>query len=221
MYKLIRLLKRPTVVDPTAFQAEWLTEAQQHAHTIPGLYGYVQNHCLPGAYRKMEPIFDGFSEEYYDTEEALSARCMLRQSPITIENRARTTLMPVSVAVLQPGNVPIDAIKSIELIRRRPDVTQYDFDLYWLERHGALARAIPFLRYEQNHLTPTAAEVPGIPFHGAAITWFSNVDDMRAAARIEAYRRTRADEINFLEGQSPLLLTKTEIVLYDSHTPTF
>ncbi|MGH6614602.1 EthD domain-containing protein [Sphingomonas sp.] len=221
MHKLIRLLKRPGGLDPTTFAAKWLADAQAHAQEIPGLVGYVQNHCLPGAYRKMEPIFDGYSEEYYATPEERDARGTPAGSPIAMECKARCVTLPVTVAVLQPGDVPEGAIKSIELIRRRPDVSQADFDLYWLERHGPLARAIPFLRYEQNHLTPAAAAAPAIPFHGAAITWFETTDDMRSAARIEAYRRTRADEINFLEGPSPLLLATSRVVLRSDHTPGF
>ena len=94
----------------------------------------------------------------------------MADSLIGKENHARATLLPVTVAVLHDDCVPSDAIKSLELIRRRPDLTHPQFDRYWQERHGPLARAVPFLRYEQNHLTSDAADRTDISFHGAAIT---------------------------------------------------
>lgn len=224
MHKLIRLVKRLSHVDPIDFQTSWLADAKENAALIPGLAGYVQNHCLAGAYRKGDPIFDGFSEEYYVSADTLAARCAAVSSQIAAENHARTTLLPVTTAVLQPGNIPPGAIKSIELIRRRADLSQRDFDRYWLEHHGPLARAIPFLRYEQNHLTEIAAAsaaIDGLAYHGAAVTWFDSVEAMRAVVRTEAYRLIRDDERNFLEGQSPALLTTTHIVLRDGDTPAF
>ena len=219
MHKLIRLLKRPAGTDPERFQAEWLDQAIAALPALGGLEGYVLNLCLPGAYRKMEPVFDGYAEEYYASKEALAMRCGMADSPIGMENHARATLLPVTVAVLHDGGVPPDAIKSLELIRRRPDLTHSQFDRYWEEQHGPLACAVPFLRYEQNHLTPDAADRPDISFHGAAITWFDSIADMRTAALTEAYRDIRADERNFLDGISPVLLTTARVLLSGNCTP--
>jgi uncharacterized protein (TIGR02118 family) len=216
MHKLIRLVKRLSPADPIDFHARWLADAKENAALFPGLAGYVQNHCLAGAYRKGEPIFDGFSEEYYVSADMLAARCAAVTSQIAAENHARTTLLQVTTAVLQPGNIPPGAIKSIELIQRRAGLSQRDFDRYWLEHHGPLARAIPFLRYEQNHLTEIAAAsaaIDGLAYHGTAVTWFDSVEARRAVARSEAYRRIRDDERNFLGCPSSALLTTTHDLL--------
>jgi uncharacterized protein (TIGR02118 family) len=200
MHKLIRLRRRPAGIAPDAFHVAWLAEARAILDTLPGLVGYVQNHCLAGGYRAREPLFDGYAEEYYASAEAHDAAALARGGDL---------VLPVEVTIIRDGPQPPDAIKSIELIRRRPDLSHADFGDYWRERHGPLACAIPFLRYEQNHLTDAAAHDPAIAFHGAAITWFGSTAEMRMVAESHVYRRTRADEANFLDGVSPVLLTNT------------
>jgi uncharacterized protein (TIGR02118 family) len=194
MYKLIRLRRRPAGTAPDAFHAAWLAEARATLDTHPGLVGYVQNHCLAGGYRAREPLFDGYAEEYYASAGARDASA----SP-----DGDDLVLPAEVTIMRDGLPPPDAIKSIELIRRRPDLSHADFGRYWRERHGPLACAIPFLRYEQNHLTDAATHNPAIAFHGAAITWFGSTAEMRMVAESDAYRHTRADEANFLDGVSP------------------
>ena len=198
MHKLIRLRRRPAGMAPDAFHVAWLAEAQAALDAAPALAGYVQNHCLAGGYRKGEPLFDGYAEEFYASAEARDAAALPNGDEL---------ILPVEVAIIRDSYTPPDAIKSVELIRRRPDLDHADFDRYWRERHGPLACAIPFLRYEQNHLTPAAARDPAIAFHGAAVTWFASTAEMRGVAESDAYRRTRADEANFLSGVSPVLLT--------------
>lgn len=212
-FKLIRLLKRPDGHSPEAFRAAWRDEAQGAALTISGLVGYVQNFCLPGAYRTRTPLFDGYAEEYYASHDARAARCLGADAPMAMEARAQQMLLlPVSAIVVKPGATPTDAIKSVELIRRREDMTMEDFGRYWRERHGPLACTLPFLRYEQNHLAICGGSAGDVPFDGAAITWFPDTDSMRATASLPAYRSVRADEANFLQGTSPVLLTTAHIV---------
>ena len=198
MHKLIRLRRRPAGMATDAFHDVWLAEARAALDGIPGLVGYVQNHCLAGGYRKREPLFDGYTEEYYTSADARDAQVLSDGDDV---------VLPVEVTVIRDGTTPPDVIRSIELIRRRPGLSHADFSRYWREHHGPLACAIPFLRYEQNHLTPAAARDPAIAFHGAAVTWFASTAEMRMVAGSDAYRRTRADEANFLTGVSPVLLT--------------
>ncbi len=198
MYKLIRLRRRPPGMAPDVFHAAWLAEVRTMLDTSPELVGYVQNHCLAGGYRNREPLFDGYAEEYFASPDARNAQSTRGDGGL---------ILPVDVTVIRDGAPPSDAIKSIELIRRRSDLGHDDFGRYWRGHHGPLACAIPFLRYEQNHLTAAAAHDPAIAFHGAAITWSGSTAEMRMAAASDAYRRIRADEANFLDGPSPVLLT--------------
>ncbi len=108
----------------------------------------------------------------------------------------------------KPGPVPASFVKNYELVTKRPDMDQAEFDRYWTQVHGPLAAAIPTIRrYVQAHLSPGMREHRTAPFDGLAITWFDDVAAMRAGARTEAYARTRADERNFLAGELPFVIT--------------
>ena len=48
---------------------------------------------------------------------------------------------------------------------------------------------------------------------GVALTWFTDTGAMRDAARTEQYRRTRADEDNFLTVPLDFVITKEHVVI--------
>lgn len=218
MHKLIRLVKRASGIAPDAFQEHWLGAARANKPCIDGLVRYEQNHTLLGVYARREPAFDGYSEEWFDTAEARDARCAqlakATHAPTVsgLFDDARTVVLPVEVHVILDRDVPTGAIKSTELIRRRPDLSHAEFTRYWKERHGPLACGIPFLRYEQNHLA-AGAENCGLAFDGVATVWFPSTDAMRAIPAMPEHAATRADEANFLDGISPAILARNHVVL--------
>ena len=67
-------------------------------------------------------------------------------------------------------------IKTISIVKKRPDITREEFYNYWENVHGSLvARHIPGLRrYIQDHFI----EVPGYNEEGDGIieTWYDDVD---------------------------------------------
>ena len=67
-------------------------------------------------------------------------------------------------------------IKTISIVKKRPDITREEFYGYWKDVHGPLvARHIPGLRkYIQNHYI----EVSGYNEEGDGIieTWYDDVD---------------------------------------------
>jgi len=202
--KFIVLLRRPRGMTPPDFHEQWLVEGMAAAAAGgAGVTGYVKNHTRSGAYRATEPPFDGYAEIWRDDDgpTALSS----------LERSCAAVTLPVDVFVIRDGDVPEGAVKSIELIRRRHDLPRAEFGRYWRQHHGPLACAIPFLRYEQNHLAADVANA--MPFDGAAITWFHSTDEMRATVGTPAYERTRADELSFLALPSAVLLTDTHVLL--------
>ena len=202
--KYIVLLRRPREMDATEFHERWSAEgAKLASHRPPGLAGYVQNPTRAGAYRSGNPAFDGYAELWLNTEGPVL------NTPL--EQDCEAVCLAAETYVIRSGDVPGAAVKSIELIRRRQDMAPTDFRGYWRENHGPLACGIPFLRYEQNHVR-TDANLAS-PFDGAAITWFTTMDDMRATVRTIAYERTRADEPNFLLLPSLVLLTDTRVLV--------
>ena len=119
--------------------------------------------------------------------------------------------------VIKDGVVPDNAIKSISFLHFRDTLSPEAAQTYWHEVHGPIAAEIPVLRrYTQSHVRLGAYRGGQRPAcDGLAITWFDSVDAMRESATTEAYRRTRADEPNFIaitSGDVPTILT-TEMVI--------
>jgi uncharacterized protein (TIGR02118 family) len=218
MTTLVRLAKRlPGLhIDDFRRQAD---RASDWSSAEPfGLRGAIQSLTLAGAYRGGEPACDAIDELTFD-DEADAARCLA--DPAFRRAWASDLLDPASVACLvveehvaKPGPVLASFVKNYELVTKRPDMDQADFDEYWARVHGPLAATIPTIRrYVQAHLSPGtrkagwAARVGQAPYDGLAITWFDDVAAMRAGASTEAYARTRADERNFLAGELPFVIT--------------
>jgi uncharacterized protein (TIGR02118 family) len=110
--------------------------------------------------------------------------------------------------VAKLGPVGASFVKNYELVIKRPDLDQTEFDRYWAQVHGPLAATIPTIRrYVQAHLSPGTRGTGTAPYDGLAITWFDDVAAMRAGAATEAYAKTRADEANFLAGELPFVIT--------------
>jgi len=68
----------------------------------------------------------------------------------------------------QPANLAIGKpVRCLVLLKRRPEMTQEEFNDYWLRVHGEIAKDYPHvIRYTQLHLVNTRSDTsPG----GAAI----------------------------------------------------
>jgi uncharacterized protein (TIGR02118 family) len=88
-------------------------------------------------------------------------------------------------------------IKTVTLLKRRPDLTSEEFHRHWREIHGPLVLALPgVLRYVQCR---PLASIEGQPdVDGIAEVWYSDVSSMRAALDSGAYVTLIADEVNFM-----------------------
>ena len=203
------------------FQAYWLHEHPRVVTRLPGLLRYVQSHTLPGAYRAGEPAWDGIVEVWFA---GVEARRALRGTPelaAVAADEARfidgASMRHLDVAehVVVDAPWPRPGVKSVEFIRRRPDLSHDAFTAHWRDVHGPIAARIPQIRrYVQNHLRPAAYADGRVPaYDGLAITWFNDRDSMRAAAATLAYAATRADEPNFLVVPSPVILATEHIIL--------
>ena len=121
-------------------------------------------------------------------------------------------------------------IKMIFCLRRRPEMTQAEFQCYWRDVHAPLVReAAPLLnirRYVQSHafddprIAPAAdargCDVP--PFDGVAELWWDSAEDIVAAgatkAGRDAGRRLLADEANFIAAkESAIFYVEENIVI--------
>ena len=226
MIKVCELVKRPAGMSVEDFGRHWREVHGPIVSALPGLRRYVQNHPLPGAYRDGEPVYDGVAELWLDDKDALRAMATTAEfaaakadEPNFIDTAALIELV-VDEVVIKDGPLasapgPAPGIKSIGLVRFRPDLDPAEARRYWREVHGPIAAGIDVLRrYTQNQVRPGAYGDGRRPvWDGMAMTWFDSTDDMRASATTDAYRATIADGPALLASAvTPTLLCR-ELVM--------
>jgi uncharacterized protein (TIGR02118 family) len=215
MAKIIHLYKRRSGSNVEEFHRA-LAEISEDDPQIPNLCGYTQSHTLVQGYRKGELLFDALEEfsfpsielarQFFDS--GLPDELYARREALVDDDATLT--MKVDVYRVKNQPVPRGSVKNIEFVNRRPSMDLAAFRQYWREVHGPLGATIhPVLRYEQNHLWLECYKAGIEPrFDGLAITWFESTQAMRDGAKTTEYEATRADEINFLSGHLPIIVTR-------------
>lgn len=100
-------------------------------------------------------------------------------------------------------------LKTVVLIKRRPDLTPAQFLTHWRE-HAKLAAALPNMRrYLQNHVEPDL--LPGLSqFDGVAESWWDDAEAIRGLRGSAALRAMRDDEPNFIDPSATQTLVVRE-----------
>jgi uncharacterized protein (TIGR02118 family) len=221
MIKSVVFFKRRAGMPVEEFQAYWRTRHAEVVIGLPGLRRYVQSHTLPSIYKKREPPYDGIAELWSDDFDALRAITRHPHYQLVKADEARfidgATMggLVTREHVIVDGPARAGAIKNVEFVTRRPDLSIEAFQRHWREVHGPIAAAIPVIkRYVQSHaVAETYARRPP-PYDGIAVTWFDSTDAMRHSATTPEYARTRADEPNFIApGDIPVILTTEHVVI--------
>ena len=217
MVKLVACLKRRPGVSVEAFQQHWRT---QHAEIVvrqAGLRRYVQNHVLPTAYARGEPLFDGVAEAWFDDVEAMRRlaptaeyRAVRADEPRFLDVPAMRVVLTDEVAIVD-GAAPLDAVVGIAFLTRRAGIAPEAFQRHWREVHGPLVARVPGLRrYVQSHARLggyAAGRTP--PFDGVPLAWFDDTAALRPASAGPELARVRADEPSFLAaGPVPFVLAR-------------
>jgi len=221
MVKVVAIVTRKPGMDVEAFQEYWRTKHADVVRALPGLRRYVQSHTLLSGYRKGAPAYDGIAELWFDDTDALRAlRGTPQQAAVDADEarfleRGAMKMLFTDDHVIKDGAIPANGVKNIEFVHHRPDLAIDRFQQYWREVHGPIAARIPQIRrYVQSHARASAYAGGRTPVSdGLAITWFDDTTAMRAAATTEEYRRTRADEPNFLSGDLPFIITREVVVV--------
>jgi uncharacterized protein (TIGR02118 family) len=114
-------------------------------------------------------------------------------------------------------------VKLVFCCRRRPDLSQEQFQKRWLEVHGPLVRRlreqIPQMRrYVQSHTIPgeasemlRASRGAGPAYDGITEVWFDSLASLGASgeAGVAAARRLLEDEAEFIDlAHSAVFLTE-------------
>ncbi|MGB5759193.1 MAG: EthD domain-containing protein [Acidimicrobiales bacterium] len=223
MIKVVEIIKRRPDLDVEAFQRYWLDTHGPIVARLPGLRRYVQSHTRLGGYRRGDVAYDGIAEVWFDDKAALAAIASTpefasakRDEPNFIDVDQLVELV-VDEHVIKDGPVPDGGIKNVEFVHLSPALDPLAAHHYWREVHGPIAARIPTMsRYVQSHTRMGAYNRQDRPpFDGVAITWWQDLDAMRASASSLEYEATRADEANFL-GHGPEVILTTEHVIVES-----
>ncbi len=221
MITLIEIMRRKPGLSVEQFQHYWLDTHAAKASRLPGVCRYVQSHTLLSGYAKHHPACDGVGEMSFDSFEALREltaspefNAVVRDRNEFVDVGSRMEIITEGV-VIKDGEIPVDAVKNIELVRKRDSMPAEAFHRYWIDVHGPLGGSIPqVLRYVQSHTCMDEYHDGRAPaLDGVALTWFTDTGAMRDAARTEAYRRTRADEDNFLTVPLDFVITQEHVIV--------
>jgi uncharacterized protein (TIGR02118 family) len=105
-------------------------------------------------------------------------------------------------------------IKLIYCFRKRPGMSDADFDVYWRDVHGPIAARIPGLRrLVQSRALNVPGDVRRPDYDGVAELWFDDVDTLLEARASEEWKRSGLDEANFLDPASAAYLVTEERVI--------
>jgi len=219
MIKSVVFFKRRPGLPVDQFQTYWRTRHPEVVVKLTGIRRYVQSHTLPSIYAKREPVYDGIAELWSDDLAALRAMVREPQYQRVKADEANFIDGATMGGIVTREHVIVDgpaaAVKSVEFVTRRPDLSVEAFQRHWRDVHGPIAAAIPVLRrYVQSHtLAETYARRPP-QYDGIAVTWFDSTDAMRHSATTDEYARTRADEANFIApGAMATILTTEHVIL--------
>jgi uncharacterized protein (TIGR02118 family) len=215
MVKLVAFFKRKVGISVDAFQQHWRTRHAELVVRQPGLRRYVQNHTLASAYQSSEPVYDGVAEAWFDNtqsmrelDEAAEHRAV-REDEANFIDPDQIGMVITDEVTIVDGSIPEPSVKMIAFLNKRPDVDFEFFQKYWRETHGPIAARIPGnRRYVQCHTRPgiyAAGRTPA--FDGIPISWFDDLDALRASGKSPEYAATRADEPNFMvSGRLPFVI---------------
>ena len=206
MIKVMSWLKRKPGTDVEDFRTYWREEHPKVVLQLPGLRKYVQNHTDDSGYTKRQPDFDGVAETWWDSRDALLAHRgtdeleALLTDELEFLDVADKGQLVAEEKVVVNGPIPVNGMKQLSFLKRRPDLTIEDAHTYWRETHGPIGAQVPGMRrYVQNHTLHGAYRADREPtYDGCAVVWFDSLDAMREAATSEELRRTRDDEPNFI-----------------------
>lgn len=217
MVKLVAFFRRKNGLTPEQFQQHWHTNHAELVVRQKGMRRYVQNHTLLSGYERGEPDYDGVAEAWFDSTEAMKALAptseyaAVRADEANFIDPASMGVVLTEEVVIVDGAVPENAVKWIGFIKKREDVSVEFFQRYWSETHGQLAAQIPGnRRYVQCRARKGIYATGRTPdFDGIPMSWFADLDALRASGRGPEMEATRADEVNFMApGRIPFVVAR-------------
>lgn len=228
MIKRMGLLQKWPDWSTEQFRKHWLDQHGPLAAQLPGLRSYQQHHVIDSvqrgiSYQRGPEQLDGFSELWFDSDEALRAATQSAPGVALIpdEKHFIGNLRIVSVEQVEVVAPPRDgsAIKRMSLLRRRADVSSERFSYEWREVHGELVKSMPGIRgYRQNHIITrqapkgTTVAYDGLPIDGIVELWFDSNESLNAAFASPQGQTTMAHARTFI-AEITTFLVQTHVIV--------
>ena len=219
MAKCMWFVKRADRVDLDAFRTEWSSHHAARVQAVPGVERYSQSFTLAGAYRRGEPRFDCVTELWLDdailAQFGAQAECLMLGDrndhlPGLIDGAACVSFVSRDV-LAKDGEAT--GLKSFAFAGPRAGMSFDDFHRYWVEVHGPIGARHPALtRYVQAHASAPVL-LDGVEVGGCAMTWFPDIDAVRAAVQSPELADILADEPKFTVVGLPVLITNEHVIV--------
>jgi uncharacterized protein (TIGR02118 family) len=194
---------------------------------IRQLRRYVQSHRLSrpsseSAYDEHASPYDGAAEVLVDGLEALAS---LRKSPEYLEGAlrdernfidlARVEWMVTRDHVIVDGPTGDRLVKGVWQLKAKAGMAREEFQRYWIDVHGGLARELPGLRrYVQSHLVDDAYLYAEPRHDGIAELWFDDPEALAAAFDSPAGRKLQEDGPKVFDmGMLRFFLAREDVVI--------
>ena len=223
MIKACTFFRRKEGLSFEQYQEHWRSVHVGFVRRLPGIVRYVQSHPIA----EVDPAkrsYDGLAEAWFENSAALRAAAATDAYAAIVADEEkfidRTTLeLVLTEEHVVKGGVPSpNAIKYIELVKRKAGMSVDDFQEYWLGTHGELASKIPGLeRYVQSHTRKSAYASDREPkWDGLASMWFRSLAELRASPGTEAFKAVREDGLKLARDVGSRYLVTKEMVMIGS-----
>lgn len=102
-------------------------------------------------------------------------------------------------------------IKLVYCFRKRPQMTDAEFDSYWRDVHGPIGARIPGLRrFVQSRAIQLPGDARPPDFDGIVELWFDDAPSLIEARKSAEWHESGLDEEHFLDPSSTLYAVTEE-----------
>jgi uncharacterized protein (TIGR02118 family) len=195
MFKTVRLAKFRPELSLDQGSRHWTEVHGPLGLAVPGLIGYVQNHCICSidsivnatarTKRDERPLFDGFACEWHHDETAFVKDVTSAEWKKCVEDADllfdRTSMRYMS-ALVEPRVVregPRGNFKVAMFFRFKPGLSRDEASDHWLNVHGELVKKVPGMGRNVQNLVVSAIGGKGLSdepvnFDGFVEMWFAD-----------------------------------------------
>lgn len=229
MIKSFSFLKRRAGMTHDAFIRHWLDVHVPMSHDVPGLRGYAVSTIVSEQTRSDVPAlamdaFDGLAQTWFDD---LDSRARAGASAegkrwhgdgASIIGNIRMFVTEEHFAVpIEPGSRP--PMKTLTVIRRRPDATAEQFQHEWRDVHAPMARDVPELRgfalsrVVEEQFRPDISPFPmDGPIDGFTESWCDSVEARARMVASSEAKRWFAHGATFLGSVRSILMQEQVVI---------